>query len=99
MTNRSDLRMPDAAAAKSRLGARDRTVIVVLLVSTFVVILNETIMVVALPVLMTDLGVSPSVSSSFSGRRLSRRSSRMAWKARLLARSPMKPPSSRNSAL
>jgi MFS transporter, DHA2 family, lincomycin resistance protein len=61
VTNRSDLRMPDAAAAETRMGARDRTVIVVLLVSTFVVILNETIMVVALPVLMADLGVSPSV--------------------------------------
>src|SRR5690242_18114887 len=43
------------------MSARDRTVIGVLLVATFVVILNETIMAVALPVLMTDLGVSPSV--------------------------------------
>jgi MFS transporter, DHA2 family, lincomycin resistance protein len=43
------------------LSARGRTVIGVLLVSTFVVILNETIMSVALPVLMTDLGVEASV--------------------------------------
>ena len=40
-----------------RLDPRARTVIAVLLVSAFVVILNETIMSVALPVLMTDLGV------------------------------------------
>jgi DHA2 family lincomycin resistance protein-like MFS transporter len=32
-----------------------------LLVATFVVILNETIMAVALPVLITDLHVTPSV--------------------------------------
>ena len=44
-----------------RLDARDRTVITVLLVSAFVVILNETIMSVALPVLMADLEVSASV--------------------------------------
>lgn len=44
-----------------RMPARDRAVIAVLLVSTFVVILNETIMVVALPVLLTDLQVEPSV--------------------------------------
>ena len=62
MTNRSDLRMPDAAAAASRLGARDRTVIVVLLVSTFVVILNETIMGVALPRLMEDLAITATAA-------------------------------------
>jgi DHA2 family lincomycin resistance protein-like MFS transporter len=44
-----------------QLSARDRTVIGVLLVSTFVVILNETIMSVALPVLMADLQVEASV--------------------------------------
>ena len=43
------------------LSARDRTVIGVLLVSTFVVILNETIMTVALPVLLVDLQVEASV--------------------------------------
>jgi DHA2 family lincomycin resistance protein-like MFS transporter len=49
---------PDPAG---QLSARDRTVIGVLLVSTFVVILNETIMSVALPTLMTELGVEASV--------------------------------------
>ncbi len=43
------------------LSVRHRTVIGVLLVSTFVVILNETIMSVALPTLMTELGVEASV--------------------------------------
>ena len=38
--------------------SRNRLVIYLLLVSTFVVILNETLMIVALPRLMTDLGVS-----------------------------------------
>ncbi|MGO2540392.1 MAG: DHA2 family efflux MFS transporter permease subunit [Specibacter sp.] len=43
-----------------RLSARDRTTITVLLVSAFVVILNETIMNVALPRLMNEFQVSPS---------------------------------------
>lgn len=43
-----------------RLSARDRTTIGVLLVSAFVVILNETIMNVALPKLMEEFQVSPS---------------------------------------
>lgn len=43
-----------------RLSARDLTTIGVLLVSTFVVILNETIMNVALPKLMNEFDVSPS---------------------------------------
>ncbi|SDR70065.1 MFS transporter, DHA2 family, lincomycin resistance protein [Friedmanniella luteola] len=43
-----------------RLPAAHRTVIMTLLVATFVVILNETIMGVALPHLMSDLGVSAS---------------------------------------
>ncbi|GAA1294399.1 DHA2 family efflux MFS transporter permease subunit [Pseudonocardia aurantiaca] len=62
MTNTSDVipavSPPDTPA---ELTARDRTVIAVLLVSTFVVILNETIMSVALPVLLTDLQVEASV--------------------------------------
>ncbi|MFF1573113.1 MDR family MFS transporter [Leifsonia sp. NPDC058292] len=41
--------------------ARNRLVISLLLVSAFVVILNETIMNVALPELMKDLGIAPSV--------------------------------------
>ena len=50
----STLGLPD------RLSPRDRTTIGVLLVSTFVVILNETIMNVALPMLMDEFQVSPS---------------------------------------
>lgn len=46
--------------AADRLSARDRTTITVLLVSAFVVILNETIMNVALPRLMDEFQVSPS---------------------------------------
>ncbi|WP_375426302.1 MDR family MFS transporter [uncultured Friedmanniella sp.] len=44
----------------ARTGGNDRTVIITLLVATFVVILNETIMGVALPHLMSDLGVAAS---------------------------------------
>ena len=47
------------AAHGSRLSARDRSVIITLLVAAFVMILNETIMGVALPRLMADLGVTP----------------------------------------
>ena len=43
----------------SKLPARDRSVIITLLVAAFVMILNETIMGVALPRLMVDLGVPP----------------------------------------
>ena len=45
---------PDAAA----LAARNRLVITVLLISAFVVILNETIMGVAIPHLVDDLGIT-----------------------------------------
>ncbi len=45
-------------AAPDALPARDRAVILILLIATFVVILNETIMNVALPRLMTDLHVT-----------------------------------------
>ncbi|MEN3269850.1 DHA2 family efflux MFS transporter permease subunit [Pseudonocardia sp.] len=63
MTNPSDVLVPGSSPSDvpARLSARDRTVIAVLLVSTFVVILNETIMSVALPVLLTDLQVEASV--------------------------------------
>jgi MFS transporter, DHA2 family, lincomycin resistance protein len=61
VTESIDVRPEGRADAQTELSARDRTVIGVLLVATFVVILNETIMAVALPVLMSDLGVSPSV--------------------------------------
>jgi len=50
----------EVAVGTAPLPARDRTVIITLLVATFVVILNETIMGVALPHLMTDLAVSAS---------------------------------------
>jgi DHA2 family lincomycin resistance protein-like MFS transporter len=61
VTDSIDVRPSEAVASSAALSPRDRTVISVLLVATFVVILNETIMAVALPVLMTDLGVLPSV--------------------------------------
>ncbi|MFM9918640.1 MDR family MFS transporter [Lacisediminihabitans sp. H27-G8] len=48
---------PDAA-----LGARNRVVIFLLLISVFVMILNETIMGVALPTLTKDLGITPSAA-------------------------------------
>ena len=50
---------PETDGGGSSLPARDRRVIITLLVATFVVILNETIMGVALPRLMSDLQVSP----------------------------------------
>ena len=48
---------PEADAAAETLSRRDRNVIYLLLAATFVVILNETIMSVALPALKADLGV------------------------------------------
>ncbi|MBB5953867.1 DHA2 family lincomycin resistance protein-like MFS transporter [Saccharothrix tamanrassetensis] len=51
----------DAVASPPALSRSDRLVIGVLLVATFVVILNETIMSVALPVLLTDLHVTAAV--------------------------------------
>ncbi|MFT7837988.1 DHA2 family efflux MFS transporter permease subunit [Saccharothrix sp. BKS2] len=53
--------VPDVATSPHALSRADRTVIGVLLVATFVVILNETIMGVALPVLLTELDVTASV--------------------------------------
>lgn len=41
---------------------RNRLVISLLLISTFVVILNETLMIVAIPYLMSDLGVSAAAA-------------------------------------
>lgn len=49
-----------------RLSARDKTVIAVLLVSTFVVVLNETIMSVAIPVLVKDLHITTSTGQWLS---------------------------------
>ena len=55
--------MTATASAEPDLSTRrrDRVIITTLLVATFVVILNETIMGVALPRLMSDLGVGPSL--------------------------------------
>ncbi len=61
MAESIDVHPSGVVAGRAVMSTRDRTVITVLLVATFVVILNETIMAVALPVLMTDLGVAPSV--------------------------------------
>jgi DHA2 family lincomycin resistance protein-like MFS transporter len=44
------------------IGARNRLVIFLLLISVFVMILNETIMGVALPTLTKDLGITPSAA-------------------------------------
>ena len=46
----------------ARLVARNRLVISLLLISVFVMILNETIMGVALPTLTKDLGITPSAA-------------------------------------
>ncbi|BDP44138.1 MFS transporter (plasmid) [Deinococcus aetherius] len=48
------------------LAPRDRAVIVILLIASFVVILNETIMNVALPRLMADLGITASTAQWLS---------------------------------
>ncbi|MBW4720499.1 DHA2 family efflux MFS transporter permease subunit [Saccharothrix obliqua] len=53
--------VPDAVTSPPALSRSDRTLIGVLLVATFVVILNETIMGVALPVLLEELHVTAAV--------------------------------------
>ena len=50
--------MTATAPSETRVAPRDRLVINLLLVSAFVVILNETIMGVAIPHLVTDLGIT-----------------------------------------
>ncbi|ANF31136.1 MFS transporter [Leifsonia xyli] len=52
-----DLAAPAESAAPVRIAPRDQRVIWLLLAATFVVILNETIMTVAIPKLMDDLHV------------------------------------------
>ncbi|MEH3156816.1 MAG: MFS transporter, partial [Gordonia paraffinivorans] len=52
---------PTPAASDDRIPREHLVVIGVLLIATFVVILNETVMSVAIPVLQQDLGVPPSV--------------------------------------
>ena len=56
------------ARPAARSSSTDRTVIVTLLVATFVVILNETIMGVALPHLMADLQVTASTVQATATR-------------------------------
>jgi DHA2 family lincomycin resistance protein-like MFS transporter len=51
-----------SSAESARIGARNRLAITILLVSAFVVILNETIMSVAVPQLMDDLGIEASAA-------------------------------------
>ncbi|GAA1207092.1 DHA2 family efflux MFS transporter permease subunit [Pseudonocardia alaniniphila] len=63
MTSPSDVLIRESSPSDEPVAVSSRgcAVITVLLVSTFVVILNETIMGVALPVLLTDLHVDASV--------------------------------------
>lgn len=57
---------PGGRVTASGITVRDRTVIGVLLVATFVVILNETIMSVAIPVLMRELRIDASTGQWLS---------------------------------
>lgn len=58
----TDIAPPAPAPADASHAARNRLVIALLLVSTFVVFLNETIMSVAIPHLMADLNVPASAA-------------------------------------
>ncbi|WP_084073611.1 DHA2 family efflux MFS transporter permease subunit [Demequina sp. NBRC 110052] len=62
MSDRTQLTAVDTAVSDvdADLARRNRTVIWMLIVAAFTVILNETIMGVAIPHLMTDLGISAS---------------------------------------
>ena len=51
----------DSGPVSDKLPREHRNVIALMLVAAFVVILNETVMSVALPVLQKDLGIGPSV--------------------------------------
>ena len=64
MSHDTQLTSPTTSAEEQAkaLGARNRLVIGLLLGSAFVVILNETIMGVALPQLIDDLGIKPSTA-------------------------------------
>lgn len=53
--------MPGVAQPAAAMPARDRNIIITMLVATFVVILNETIMGVALPPLMEELGITATL--------------------------------------
>lgn len=54
--------LPSAPTAAPDTSGRDRLAVRLLLISTFVVILNETVMGVALPHLMTDLAIPASTA-------------------------------------
>ncbi len=66
MTETSPIAVPttegQSTDATASTGARNKLVITLLLVSTFVVILNETLMGVAIPHLMKDLDISASAA-------------------------------------
>ena len=81
VTKSADVLLPEPPPTHppTPMSRRDRTVIAVLLVSTFVVILNETIMSVALPVLMADLEVDGE-RRAVADRRAS--CSRCRWSSR-----------------
>ncbi|MBW8791244.1 MAG: DHA2 family efflux MFS transporter permease subunit [Rhizobium leguminosarum] len=57
---------PEPGTAAEDHGERNKLVIGLLLISTFVVILNETLMIVALPHLMKDLGITASAAQWLS---------------------------------
>ena len=61
MTEQTTLPDRSPAAASGALSPRDRSVITLLLVSAFVVILNETVMGVAMPNLMADFRIEAHV--------------------------------------
>ena len=61
-TATTEASVAQAATADHATSARNRLVITLLLISTFVVILNETIMGVALPRLMVDLHITASAA-------------------------------------
>ncbi|MFN8665368.1 MAG: DHA2 family efflux MFS transporter permease subunit [Thermomicrobiales bacterium] len=54
--------VPEARSTPDQIAARNRLVIGILIISAFVVILNETIMSVALPTLMVDLNISAATA-------------------------------------
>lgn len=54
------VRAPVASATADPIASRNRVAIVLLLIAVFVVFLNETVMSVAVPDIMTDLHITPS---------------------------------------
>lgn len=62
MTSAIATESAELAPQHDQLGARNRLVIFLLLISVFVMILNETIMGVALPTLTKELGITPGAA-------------------------------------